>query len=185
MEPNGIITISISTLTFAVFAFLGRIAIKEYFSFKEKNYENKLDTKLKEFETKLSNILPERILVIKSIYKILIKLQNETMYFIGVNDPGKELLATLNEFELEFALNEFYFNSNQREVLNRLIKEFTNCYIEFSTYKNYGDWQTLSQEEKKEKFEYFRNARNIFQKEIPKIKEEFIELIQRYYLIEE
>ena len=184
MTIYDLLTYSVGTISaITLIGFLGKFTIEKYFTFKEKSYEKKLDLKIKEFETKLSNVLPERIHVIKSVFRLMIYLETSTWTFLNVNSDDKDVIKALNDFKNEFFLNEFYFSPSQRETITKIIKEYTNCWIDFSTHKEYGEWQSLSVEHKKEKAEFSAAARNAFRIEIPKIKEELIKQIQDYYLI--
>jgi hypothetical protein len=184
METGNIITISVGTISIvSIFGFLCKFLIEKYFSFKEKNYENKLDIKVREFETKLSQVLPERINTIKRIYQLLIELERQVASFVSQQGDEKLLLDSYNTMKKEFYLNEFYFNSTQRIIIKNIINTLFSCYIDMDAFHRYGDIQYLSIDEKREKFKFSKNAQDTLYQELPKIKEELIHEIQDYYQI--
>jgi hypothetical protein len=184
METGNIITISVGTLSIVSFlGFLGKFTIEKYFSFKEKNYENKLDIKVKEFETKLSQVLPERITTIKRIYQLLIELERQVASFVNQQGDEKLLLDSYNLMKKEFYLNEFYFNTTQREIIKNILNILFSCYCKMDTFHRYGETEYLSIDEKREKFKFSRDAQDALYKALPKIKEELIHEIQEYYQI--
>jgi hypothetical protein len=184
METGNIVTISVGTITIvSVLGYLIRFSIDKFFAFKEKNYESQLNIKVKEFETKLSQVLPERIIVIKTIFQHIIEVERQASNFVNQQGDEKMLLESYNNIKKEFYLNEFYFNSSQRTIIKKIINEFFACYADMYTFHQYGDVQYLSQDARKEKFEFSKNARSTLDFEIPKIKEELIQEIQTYYQI--
>jgi hypothetical protein len=174
MEIGNIITISVGTISVvSVVAYLLKFSIERFFIFKEKDYANKLDIKIKEFETKLSQILPERIIIIKSLFKLIIEIEQNAHDFVNLKGDENRLLEDLRKLKNEFYTNEYYFTNN----------EFEDCWVNTSLFINYGDARELTEEKNKERFQFAKNARFALRTEIPKIKEEFIHEIQQYYLI--
>jgi hypothetical protein len=184
MIPDNLISFSVGTISISVIiVHLVKFLIERYFAFKEKGYESKLNEKLKEFETKLTHILPERIVIIKNIYKLIIVLEGNTWRYVNQIGDESKVTDALDNLKNEYSLNEFYFSNNQRQLIKNIIKEFVSCWADFVTYEHYGSWNDLPIDLKREKAEFSKSARKSLDNEIPRIKEDLIREIQSYYLI--
>ena len=106
-------------------------------------------------------------------------------------EPNKEITNLTFETGL-YGLNKDcvirFYRNNQYDLVATISgiihgKDELEPNIDMSTFHNYGDIQFLSIGERKEKFEFSKNARDTLYKEIPTIKEELIQEIQNYYQI--
>lgn len=180
----GYFTVS-STAILTVLGYLGKRVFETYFERKGQEFKSNLDRNLKDFEAQLKNashkfssLHNEQSVIIKELYRLIVQLEFSTTGYLNFKGEESKLLKDLNELKLFYYTTEIFFSDDVNERTKKILTTFIGIWADYSTHLNFGEWKYLEIEQKKEKANFSKIARDSLQNEIPLLKNQLKEELQ-------
>lgn len=181
IKSLGIISIGSISIASLV-AFLGKSYFKWQLRLRTAEFQARLNNETElfkanlniesaKFQVQFTKLHEDRALIIKQMYEYVVKLEEELFTYLNLKSNNEsELIESYNTLLKYHKNNEIVFEEEISSLVYDLIFAFKECWVDYSIHLNFGDWHYLELDQKKEKAEFSKNAREKFKTDIPKLK---------------